>query len=239
MIALRKAIRPRLVVLVVAAIVVATAAAVPSWRPHEQDAMALAELRVSNLFRSGPDRERTAAKPSPSNPYRDQHASGRALRVIKAARTQIGVPYTYGARPRHQWSMSMIGTSPNHLGVDCSSLVAYAFQTGVGVWIGGGVAHTDEIWTQDSRMPLTAAPAHTESVLRGTGAKPPPGGYLPGDILFRHVGAGGYWGHVAILSEHGMIIEAFPPDVHETREITEFLADGSKLGWMRVREVNG
>jgi len=67
------------------------------------------------------------------------------------------------------------------------------------------------------------------------GSAPPPGGYQPGDILFRREGAGGYWGHVLLVSERGYVIEALPPDVHETKTMTEVLADGAALGWMRVR----
>lgn len=74
-------------------------------------------------------------------------------------------------------------------------------------------------------------------MVRGNGLTHPPGGFQSGDLLFRRSGAGGWWGHVAIVSEHGYVIEALPHDVHETKTLEEFLVDGEQLGWMRLRAL--
>lgn len=169
--------------------------------------------------------------------FSDMKAVGPARRLLSVARRQIGVKYVYGAYPRHRWAVSKLGPKVNRAGFDCSSFVAYAFQEALGEWIGGRVAHTDEIWTQGGTMPLEATPARTGRVIRGTGATPPPEGYRPGDLLFRREGAGGFWGHVAIVGERGLVLESYPPDVHETRSLETFLSDGEKLGWMRVRSL--
>lgn len=217
-------------------VAVAVIAAVPSWRTHERDALALGRMAVERID----DDSRPAKPPKKAVPgeYEDLVAHGREKRVLSAARAQLGTKYVLGVAPRHAWSLDHVGERWNPLGFDCSTLVAYAFVEGAGIWPGGEVAHTDEIWTQGRKLPLDYSSRKTSKILRGSGSAAPPGGYKPGDMLFRRSGAGGWWGHVALVSEHGYVIEALPPDVHETRTIDEFLADGERLGWMRMREVS-
>lgn len=169
--------------------------------------------------------------------YASLRARGKAKSVLRAARSQMGIEYVYGAGPRDPDGLARIGLEKHRAGFDCSSFVAYAFQQGAGQWVSGTIAHTDQIWTQGGQLPLTSTPGSTATIIRGTGAKPPRSGYKPGDILLTRWGAGGYWGHVVIVSERGFVIESFPPDVHEDTRIEDFLAEGRKLGWVRVRSL--
>ena len=219
--------------LVVIAAGVVAVAIIPTWRSNERDAFALGRIAVVRAH--GSHRAKLPpARPS-DNSYSHLRATGGAAKVIAAARHQLGMPYVLGVGPRHRWSLDAVGDGVDPLGFDCSALVAYAVLRGAGIWISGNVAHTDEIWTQGGKLPLTPTTGRTGRVFRGMGSAPPPGGYQPGDILFRREGAGGYWGHVLLVSERGYVIEALPPDVHETKTMTEVLADGAALGWMRVR----
>lgn len=232
--------RRRLAVLVLIASSIAIVAAVPNWRGDLKDVIGLGRIKARQAISNDhPDKARSA-RAHTGGEYDHLRAAGDARRVLSVGRRQLGVEYVYGARPRHEWAIALLGRKVNRAGFDCSSFVAYAFREALGEWIGGRVAHTDEIWTQGGAMPLTSTADKTDRVLRGTGAKPPPGGYRPGDIVFRNEGAGGYWGHVAIVSDHGLILEAYPPDVHETRALADFLRkDGTKLGWMRLRALDG
>lgn len=179
-----------------------------------------------------------AAPSKPVNPYDHLRAEGAALRVLKAARSQLGAEYIYGAGPRDPDGLAGIGTERTAPGgFDCSSFVAYAFQAGINQWVSGTIAHTDQIWTQGGELPLDMSPGSTSTIIRGTGKRPPRGGYQPGDILLTRWGAGGFWGHVVMVSEKGRVIQAYPPDVYETDSITKFLAEGNRLGWVRVRSL--
>lgn len=231
----------RLGVLVTVALALGIVAAVPGWRGDLKDLIALGEVKARQVGEREPSAEEQQRRTSepPAGPYDHLRATGKAKRILAVGRGQLGVEYVYGARPRHQWAVARIGRAVNRAGFDCSSFVAYVYQEALGEWIGGRVAHTDEIWTQGGRLPLTTTAGETSAIVRGTGVKAPPGGYRVGDIVFRREGAGGYWGHVAIVSERGLILESYPPDVHETRTLADFLAeDGAKLGWMRVRSLN-
>lgn len=217
------------------AVIVVVSSIVPTWRSNERDVIALARLAVAHIYES----HKSVRPPTTDadNPFRDLRATKKQKRVLDAARNQLGVKYVLGAVPRHRWSLNRVGSDYDPLGFDCSTLVAYAYLQGADIWIGGAIAHTDEIWTQNGKFPLTITPAKDSRVTRGTGAKPPSGGYKPGDLLFRREGAGGYWGHVLLVSERGYVIEALPPDVHETKEMTDVLIDGPQLGWMRIKGV--
>ena len=233
---LTTAARVRMAVLVVVATVLIAACLVPTWRSNTRDALAVVQMMVGGIG-AHPRSVSVPHRASRDNPYRELRANGKARVVLDAARRQIGTPYALGAAPRHAWSLRAVGDKPDELGLDCSTLVAYAFVHGAGIWPGGRIAHTDEIWTQGGALPLRNTPAETSKIIRGTGATPPPGGYQSGDLLFRREGAGGWWGHVAIVSEHGYVIEALPPDVHEDTEITTFLDEGDALGWLRVKAL--
>lgn len=183
------------------------------------------------------DLRRSETQPEKPGKYDHLRAHGKALAVLRAARSQLGVRYVYGAQPRSPDGLLAIGRHKHRAGFDCSSFVAYAFQVGAGEWISGSIAHTDQIWTQGGLLPLTPTPGETSKILRGTGRKPPPGGYLPGDILEMREGAGGYWGHVLIVSERGQVIQSFPPDVYETEPIETYLRRNSRMGWVRVKAL--
>lgn len=222
--------------LTAAAITVLT---VPALRSHAADVAAVARVRLQRG--DAPSRSQVAgasAGPPTADRYGELRAEGPARRVVQAARSQLGAPYELGARPRHAWSLDAIGDGVDPRGFDCSTLVAFAFLHGAGIWPGGSIAHTDEIWTQDGDLPLTATAGRTQTVIRGTGDRPPPHGYRPGDLLFRRSGAGGWWGHVALVTEHGYVIEALPPDVHETTTVAAFLDEAAPAGWMRIRALD-
>ncbi|MBC7645005.1 MAG: C40 family peptidase [Thermoleophilia bacterium] len=176
----------------------------------------------------------------PPNPYEHLRATGKAAQVLRAARSQMDVPYIFGAQPRSPEGLRAVGlTARRHGdGFDCSSFVAYAFEAGLGEWVSGTIAHTDQIWTQGGRLPLNMTPGQTDTIVRGTGDKPPRGGYRPGDILLLRWGSGGYFGHTVLVSEHGLVIQSLPPGVYETTPITEYLAEPEQLGWVRVRALS-
>ncbi len=184
------------------------------------------------------DQHRSETRSETPGKYDHLRARGKALAVLRAARRQIGSPYVYGAQPRSPEGLLAIGRHKHREGFDCSSFVAYAFQAGAGQWISGSIAHTDQIWTQGGLLPLTPTPGETDKIIRGTGRKPPPDGYLPGDILELREGAGGYWGHVLIVSERGQVIQSYPPDVYETEPIETYLRRSSRLGWVRVKALH-
>ncbi|MBI4898369.1 MAG: C40 family peptidase [Actinobacteria bacterium] len=183
------------------------------------------------------DRHQPDAPAEKPGKYDHLRAHGKALAVLRAARSQIGVPYVYGAQPRSPNGLLAVGHHKHRDGFDCSSFVAYAFQVGAGEWISGTIAHTDQIWTQGGLLPLTPTAGETDKIIRGTGRKPPPGGYRPGDILEMREGAGGYWGHVLIVSERGQVIQSYPPDVYETEPIETYLRRNSRMGWVRVKAL--
>jgi len=174
-----------------------------------------------------------------TEPYAGMRATGRAKRVLVAARSQLGVPYVYGAVPRDPSGLAAIGRSPRgDGGFDCSSFVAYAFQVGIGRWISGSVAHTDQMWTQGGALPLDSTKGATSTIQRGMATTPPPGGYRSGDLLFTRSGAGGYWGHVVMVSERGLVIQSYPPDVYETAHLTYYLAKpAGEVGWVRIKAL--
>lgn len=233
-------LRLRLVILCALAVIVGIAAVVPVSRQALRDGMALSRIKITDALGRGNDAAPAKAPPraDKSNPYRGMQATGTASQLLKAARSQVGAKYVLGARPRQRWALALLGSHPDRPAFDCSSFVAFVFLHGADTWISGDIAHTDEIWTQGGKLSLKATPAKTKDIIRGTMTAPPSGGFEPGDLLFAHWGAGGFWGHILIVSEHGYVIEAYPPDVHETREITELLDQGKDIGWMRIRNLD-
>lgn len=175
---------------------------------------------------------------TPTDPYAGMRATGKAKRVLAMARRQMGVEYVYGAQPRDPDGLAAIGRTVHARGFDCSSFVAYAFMAGIGEWMSGTIAHTDQIWTQGGALPLTSTAGETERVQRGMASAPPRGGYRPGDLLLTRAGSGGYWGHVLLISERGLVIQSYPPDVYETDRLSTFLdlPDG-EVGWVRVKSL--
>ena len=65
---------------------------------------------------------------------------------------------------------------------------------------------TVDQWYAAGLLPNTEAAAAAPGVLRGVGPGPPPGGYLPADMIFFGHG-GGDDGHVALYLGEGEIVQ--------------------------------
>lgn len=98
--------------------------------------------------------------------------------VVSAARSQLGVPYSWGGGGTSGPSRGF-GRGANTVGFDCSSLMQYA-------------------WWQGARVPL---PRVTYDQI-GTGAAVRTGAQIPGDLVFPHLG------HVAMYAGNGRLIHA-------------------------------
>ncbi len=232
----RRTIRIRRAALGAVLVATIVVAVMPVSRGYLRDAAALLHSDDSAAPMGGTLTAPVPDSKSETTPYDHLRARGRARDILAVGRRQMGVEYVYGATPRYRWAVSRLGRRVHRSGFDCSSFVAYVYLEALGRWVSGSVAHTDQIWTQGGKMPLSSTADSTSEVIRGMGNRPPRGGWRVGDIIFRREGAGGYWGHVAIVSERGRILESYPPDVHETRTLHQFLKeDGKTLGWMRLR----
>ena len=106
--------------------------------------------------------------------YRSAAASGGSGAVIGWAERFLGTPYVWGGnhgRTLAEMRGSMPRLAPGRDGrigfFDCSSLTAWSFANGAGIWIGETASD------QWQRAPLRGVPL-------------PPGGLQPGDLVFFH-----------------------------------------------------
>ena len=100
-----------------------------------------------------------------------------AAAIIDYAVRQLGVPYTWGGN--HGLSLEdMIRGEPSiwNGGFDCSSLVAWAFAKGAGLYVGD--------WTGSQCDYGATHPDATRGKGPARDGSAPAGGYLPGDLIF-------------------------------------------------------
>jgi cell wall-associated NlpC family hydrolase len=145
--------------------------------------------------------------------------------VIDYAVRQLGVPYHWGGN--HGFGLQdMVSTDPNLAnGFDCSSLVAWSYAKGAGIYIGD---YTGTQWA----LGATAAGA-----IRGPGpaqgGTPPPGGFQPGDIIFFNDTE-----HVALYLGNDLFIHApHTGDVVRIARLSQYPLQ--VWGWVRYQQVEG
>ncbi|MEZ5098393.1 MAG: lytic murein transglycosylase [Thermoleophilia bacterium] len=151
--------------------------------------------------------------------------SPAAARVIDWALQQLGTPYLWGGH--HGYSLEQMVTQEPSLwdgGFDCSSLLAWAFAKGSGIYIGD---YTGSQW---------AAGASAPGAIRGPGPAQggalPPGGLRPGDIIFFND-----TDHVALYLGNDLFVHA--PHTGDVVKITQLSTYNPVWGWVRYEQISG
>jgi hypothetical protein len=180
------------------------------------------------------------------------HAGWYVDRVMAKANEYRGAfapGATGGARAALTWAVSRVGRFTYSLGpptdrggtvrdmqtrepasstCDCSMFVRWSMaQAGVDVGL-----TTVTQWTANGLLPNTERAAATALVQRGVGPAPPPGGYVPGDIIFFGHGEGGD-GHDALWLGNGLIVHCSSSGGGSNiRPLAGYVAP---TGWVRWR----
>jgi len=147
-----------------------------------------------------------------------------AGRVIDYAVSQLGVPYQWGGN--HGFSLEqMIESDPNlAYGFDCSSFLAWSFAKGAQLYIGD--------WTVAQwEYGVTAAGATRGPEPAQNGAEPP-GGYLPGDIIFFND-----TDHVGLYIGNDLFVQA--PRTGDVVKISRLSTYNPVWGWVRYSQISG
>jgi cell wall-associated NlpC family hydrolase len=129
---------------------------------------------------------------------------GKIAAIIAAARSQLGVPYSWGGGGPGGPSRG-IDSGANTVGFDCSGLMEYSFYKGAKIEI-GGVTTTQE----------------------NAGKAVDPSKAIAGDIVF--LGPKGATHHVALVSGANKIIQAPQPGKNVEEVSTSFVSGGSGGG---------
>ena len=148
-----------------------------------------------------------------------------AAAIIDYAVRQLGVPYTWGGN--HGFSLEdMIREEPSiwNGGFDCSSLVAWAFAKGAGLYVGD--------WTGSQWDYGATHPDATRGKGPARGGAAPAEGYLPGDLIFFNE-----TDHVAIYLGNDLIIQA--PRTGDVVKVTKLTGYLPVWGWVRWERVSG
>jgi cell wall-associated NlpC family hydrolase len=131
-------------------------------------------------------------------------ATGTARTVLLWAVAHVGrYTYSQGGTTDRGLSVARMQThEPSGTTCDCSMFVRWAMaQAGLDV----GHTTVDE-WYAGGLLPNAESAAVGAGVVRGVGADPPPGGYMPGDMIFFGHGAGND-GHVALYLGDGQLVQ--------------------------------
>jgi cell wall-associated NlpC family hydrolase len=144
--------------------------------------------------------------------------------VIAYALGNLGVPYHWGGN--HGYSLEqMTGTEPNlAYGFDCSSLVAWSFARGAGLYVGD--------WTGTQWEYGALAPGATRGAGPAQFGAPPPGGFLPGDLIFFND-----TDHVALYLGNDLFIHA--PHTGDVVRIARLSSYRPVWGWVRYGQISG
>lgn len=155
-------------------------------------------------------------------------ATGTARTVLLWAVAHVGrYTYSQGATTDRGVSVAWMQThEPSGTTCDCSMFVRWSMaQAGLNI----GHTTVDE-WYADGLLPNSEAAAVGPGVVRGVGAQPPPGGYLPGDMIFFGHGAGNN-GHVALYLGDGQLVQCSSSgDGSNIRPLAGYL---TPTGWVR------
>jgi hypothetical protein len=149
----------------------------------------------------------------------------QAAGVIDYALQQLGIPYQWGGN--HGFSLDQMMAQdpaiPN--GFDCSSLLAWSFAKGAGIYVGD--------WTGTQWEYGATAPGATRGFGPANGGKPPPGGYMAGDLIFFN-----NTDHVALYLGNDLFIHApHTGDVVRVARLSQYPRD--VWGWVRYADVSG
>jgi cell wall-associated NlpC family hydrolase len=145
--------------------------------------------------------------------------------IISWAVDRLGIPYHWGGN--HGFSLEqMIGQEPSiPAGFDCSSLLAWAYAKGAGIYIGD---FTGTQWENGA-----TAPGAERGAGPANGGGPPPGGYQAGDLIFFNA-----TDHVAMYLGNGLFIHApHTGDVVRVARLSEYPLQ--VWGWVRYQQVSG
>lgn len=147
-----------------------------------------------------------------------------AQRVVDYALAQIGVPYRWGGN--HGFSLEQMASSdpPLENGFDCSSLIAWAYAKGAGFYIGD--------WTVAQWELGATAPGATRGNGPAQGGSDPPGGYMPGDLIFFND-----TDHVALALGNDLFVHA--PRTGDVVRIARLSEYGQVWGWVRYSQLSG
>ncbi len=147
--------------------------------------------------------------------------SEAARRVIDYALNQFGVPYHWGGN--HGVSLEgMIAGEPNlGAGFDCSSLLAWAFAKGAGIYIGD---YTGTQWG-------SPAPGAIRGLGPAIGGSEPPGGFMPGDLIFFND-----TDHVALYLGNDLFVHA--PHTGDVVRVTRLSTYRLPWGWVRYTQLS-
>jgi cell wall-associated NlpC family hydrolase len=151
--------------------------------------------------------------------------TAKAASIVDWATRQLGIPYQWGGN--HGFSLEqMVATDPSiPAGFDCSSLLAWAYAKGAGIYIG------DFTGTQWDLGGTSHGALRGEGPARGGGA--PPGGYQTGDLIFFNA-----TNHVGMYLGNDLFIHApHTGDVVRVARLSDYPLE--VWGWVRWQEVAG
>jgi cell wall-associated NlpC family hydrolase len=145
-----------------------------------------------------------------------------AKRVIDYALSHFGVPYQWGGNHGVSLEGMILGEPVIANGFDCSSLLSWSFAKGAGIYIGD---YTGTQW---------GSPA--AGAIRGfgpaVGGTEPPGGFLPGDLIFFND-----TDHVALYLGNDLFVHA--PHTGDVVRVARLSSYGPVWGWVRYQQLSG
>jgi cell wall-associated NlpC family hydrolase len=154
-----------------------------------------------------------------------QPPTPEAARVIDYAVKQLGIPYQWGGN--HGFSLEQMESQDPVVanGFDCSSLLAWSFAKGAGIYIGD---YTGTQWAYGA-----TAPGAIRGAGPAQGGSAPPGGYMPGDLIFFDDTE-----HVALYLGNDLFIHApHTGDVVRVARLSDYPLQ--VWGWVRYEAVSG
>jgi cell wall-associated NlpC family hydrolase len=150
----------------------------------------------------------------------------QAAAIIEYATRQLGIPYQWGGNHGFSLEDMMVGEPVIPNGFDCSSLLAWSFAKGAGIYIGDW---TGSQWEYGVTAPgATRGPGPAQE-----GGGPPPGGYLAGDLIFFNT-----TDHVGMYLGNDLFIHApHSGDVVRVARLSWY--PRQVWGWVRYADVSG
>jgi cell wall-associated NlpC family hydrolase len=115
---------------------------------------------------------------------------------------------------------------------DCSMYARWAMaQAGIDVGL-----TTSTQWIANGLLPNDDTDVDTPAVSRGVGPGPPPGGYLPGDLIFFGHDDGPN-GHVALWLGNGLVVQCSASgNGSNIRPLAGYV---TPTGWVRWHQISG
>ncbi len=152
-------------------------------------------------------------------------ATAKAAGVIDFAIQQLGIPYHWGGNHGVGLDGMTLGDPVIPAGFDCSSLLAWSYAKGAGIYIGD---FTGTQWELGA-----TAPGATRGAGPAQGGEAPPGGYTAGDLIFFNATE-----HVALYLGNDLFIHApHTGDVVRVARLSQYPLQ--VWGWVRYADVSG